>query len=958
LTHVFLVAVCALALHSVSLARLCCAQTGDDQPVLVINSGGHTSDIHGLAFTNDGTELISTSGDHTIRFWDVKSGVATRILRLPLFVGRNTGKLALSPDGSLLAASLVGPGETHGIVLVSVADGQMRRRLQADREAIYQLVFSPNGRWLVSGSKDGAIRIWNVASGQVERQLRHQAAINGIAFSPDSQRLATASNDETVRIWSMATGQSDTILRDQEQRSYTMSSVAWSPDGQTIATGSLGTSIRLWNPEGKLLSRLPSTPTARSLRFSRNSGLLLYAGLHGGYLFDLKQGRHQSVLSPMEEFAWTAALSPDESLAATGGRAGEELYVWQTSDGRIVHRLMGPGQTTWGVGWSPDGTRIGWGHTRQDFQIQQPDGLFVSHPLESGFDLTTLNVIPAEEAGSVRARPTSEPLTVRRISTTGWVEVKQGSQTLQVLPTWHSNAATFLPDDRILVAGFQGMELYDARTGRLIRKFTGHSSVINSVTASADGRYLLTASGDQTVRIWTLDQREPLLSLFVARNDWIAWTPEGYYASSPGGERLMGWHVNNGLDQWASFYPASQFRATYYRPDVIRRLIKTGNVKQALADADQVRGRVSEQAAIQDVLPPRVRILSPEHGHAAQNRIEVRASAVSTGTHPVSALRLLLDGRPYQGQRGIQAVGDPRLGEVTRSWQVELEPGPHTLKVLADSAVSQGASEEVRVIYAGGQAEPPRLPKLYVVAVGISDYPGDLKLNYATRDAESVANALKSHGQPLFQEIEVRTITDSSATRAGVLKGLSWLREQMTQRDYGIFFFAGHGELDHDGSLYFLSIDTDSADLVSSAIPADQVKRVLSGIPGKLITILDACHSGGISGGTIGKRRSSQGALTDDLIRDLVTDENGIVAMCSSTGREFSLENNEFRQGTFTLAIIEGISGKADFNKDGVVYLDELDTYVTDRVKTLTRGQQHPVTAKPGTIRSFPLAKP
>lgn len=938
----------------------CFAQNKPDKPVLVINSGGHSSDIHGLAFTADGSELISTSNDHTIRFWDVKSGTPTRILRLPIYAERNSGKQALSPDGSLLAASMYGPSGDNWIALITLPEGRIRQQLKADKSQIYNLAFSPDGKLLASGTKDAVTRIWNVSSGKIERVLlEHRAAIAGVAFSPDSRRVVTASSDETARVWSLATGQTEAILRDQEERIYSMSAVAWSPDGRSIATGSLGTPIRIWNPDGTLLKKLPSSPTGRSIRFAKDSNSLLYAGTHGGYLFDLKRGFHQSQCSPMSEFAWSAAFSPDETLAAVGGRGGEELYVWRTANGAPVHRLKGPGLTTWGVGWSADGTRIGWGNTRRNFEINQPDSLYVLHPLEHSFSVAELDLGSVPDASFLRLKSTLGSLSLNRNNNNGWVEVKEGNQTLHTLQTGHSNTATFLPGGLLMIAGFNGMELFDPRTGKLIRKLVGHTSVINSVAPSADGRYLLSSAGDQTVRVWSVDQDEPLLSLFFANNDWIAWTPEGYYAASPGGEKLMGWHVNNGADQWASFYPASQFRSTYYRPDVIKLLLKTGNVARALEAADKARGRMTEKAAITEVLPPKVRITSPTSGHnAPQNTVEVRASATSVGAHPVTALRLLVDGRPYQGQKGVQAVTEPKLGEVTKTWQVELEPGKHKLKVLADSSVSQGVSDEVDVLYVGGQAETPRLPKLYVVAVGITDYPGDLKLNYATKDAEALASALKSHCKPLFRDIEVKTITDAKATRAGILKGLSWLRGQMTQSDYGIFFFAGHGELDNDGSLYFLSIDADTTDLVSSAVPADQVKRVLSGIPGKVITILDACHSASIAGSNAGKRRAAQGSLTDDLVRDLVTDENGVVAMCSSTGREFSLENNQFRQGTFTLSIIEGLSGKADFNKDGVVYLNELDTYVTDRVKELTRGQQHPVTAKPGSIRSFPLAKP
>jgi hypothetical protein len=81
----------------------------------------------------------------------------------------------------------------------------------------------------------------------------------------------------------------------------------------------------------------------------------------------------------------------------------------------------------------------------------------------------------------------------------------------------------------------------------------------------------------------------PLLSLFTTERDWVAWTPEGYYAASPGGEKLMGWRVSNGPDKMTSFYPAAQFRSKLYRPDVIKRLLEAGDVEKALALADKER---------------------------------------------------------------------------------------------------------------------------------------------------------------------------------------------------------------------------------------------------------------------------------------------------------------------------------------------------------------------------------
>jgi uncharacterized caspase-like protein len=93
-----------------------------------------------------------------------------------------------------------------------------------------------------------------------------------------------------------------------------------------------------------------------------------------------------------------------------------------------------------------------------------------------------------------------------------------------------------------------------------------------------------------------------------------------------------------------------------------------------------------------------------------------------------------------------------------------------------------------------------------------------------------------------------------------------------------------------------------------------------------------------------------------EAIRDLASEERGVVVMAASTGSELSQERSEWGHGAFTKAIIEGLeSGKADYTADGIIYIRELDQYVSERVKALTNGEQHPTTQKPSTINRFPV---
>ncbi len=75
-----------------------------------------------------------------------------------------------------------------------------------------------------------------------------------------------------------------------------------------------------------------------------------------------------------------------------------------------------------------------------------------------------------------------------------------------------------------------------------------------------------------------------------------------------------------------------------------------------------------------------------------------------------------------------------------------------------------------------------------------------------------------------------------------------------------------------------------------------------------------------------------------------------------STGRQSAAEDDKWRNGAFTKALVEGLSGKADYSKNSVISINELDLYISERVKELTKGRQTPTTTKPTTIQDFPIA--
>lgn len=498
---------------------------------------------------------------------------------------------------------------------------------------------------------------------------------------------------------------------------------------------------------------------------------------------------------------------------------------------------------------------------------------------------------------------------------------------------------------RFVTGGADGtVVLWETQTGRQVQKFRGHEGYTNKAVFSQEGSQMWTTSTDGTARLWDVASGKELCKLMMFKeNDWLVVTPEGLFDGSVDGPRYLAYRVPGTLE----FVPLERYQQKFYQPGLLASL---------------TRGtRLTPKVDITKSIPPKVRITSPTSAaDLKQSTVEVHAEAETRGEHPIKSLRLLVDGRPFGGQHGIHKVADPKLGSVSASWNIELDPGRHTLKVLADTEYVQGASDELEVRYVGGDTGGPsdlasvELPSLYVLSIGISKYPGTRKLDYAAADAEAIAKSFDQHSRALFKNMEVKAVLDEQADRKGFFAGMQWLREKMTQKSVGVVFFAGHGEKDKDGTLYFLPVDFEENNLAGSAIDADVLKRQLMGIPGRLTLMLDACHSGEIGSG----KTRGVGSLTDQLIRDLTAEENGLVMMCSALGNELAQESNEHRHGLFTVALLEGLKGQAEKTKDGAIYLTSLDAYVTKRVRELSKGQQNPVTGKPTSVRDFPMSRP
>lgn len=204
----------------------------------------------------------------------------------------------------------------------------------------------------------------------------------------------------------------------------------------------------------------------------------------------------------------------------------------------------------------------------------------------------------------------------------------------------------------------------------------------------------------------------------------------------------------------------------------------------------------------------------------------------------------------------------------------------------------------------------------------------------------------------MYRDVETKLLTDAQATRDNILDGLDWIQRATTQHDVAMIFLSGHGANDTFGTYYFMSVDSDAERLKRTGLEYSQITETVRDLAGKVLVFADTCHSGNIMGGR------ARGGPPDinALINELASAENGAVVFAASTGRQVALERDEWGNGAFTKALLEGLAGGADYQGTGRITVNMLDLYISERVKELTNGAQTPSTTKPQTIADFPIA--
>ena len=928
------------------------ADTLPATPILRIDTGRHSAFIHALALDESAGRLYSASEDKTVRVWRVSDGRLLDTFRVPIGT-RSDGQLyalALSPDHRTLAVGGWTCWDTEGsacIYLLDAETGALTARIRGLPEVVAALRFSPDGTRLAAGMMgQGGLQVYRLSDRKlVARDAAYRDKLLELDFTLDG-RLVAASLDGFLRLYDR---QLTLIGRiDAGLAGHQPFGLRCSPDGRFIAVGFNDVAhvsvldARDLEPIRNLNVAGPAPRNLTRVGWSPDSSALYATG-------EPLQGETATV------FRWRVAGSALADRAfVTEGRIGDlavtrDQSVAFASDEPSLGMLDAAGKIRYRLlsGIPNYGADVRLRVARDGSEVEVAGG-----PVSG--ELRRFSVLRGTLARLSVPSPDLMPPTT---STREWHVTR-----------WGKPDGPHINGNRIVLEPYEEPHAFTiaANAGTLLigtewalRAVNAHgdakwtvrtSTAVRAVNSSQDGRYAVAVLADGTLNWYALADGTLLLSLFVHVDgeSWVAWTPSGYYASSVYGDSLVGWQINRGADRSPDFFRAVQFERELYRPDLIAARM-AGAQASAAEDARQLLA----------VAPPRVAMNvvagAPGAGIHSQH---LRITGESTGL-PMRDVVVYVNDIPVTRthERTLQAAEAARFA---REIDVPLDQAENEVRVEVFNGRSLGVTE--KLVAGTPPSQATDRGDLYVLAVGANAFPAldrNLYLSYAARDAQDIGRALGA-GKREFNKVHVQTLSDGGTlpTRAAVLAALEQL-ELAGGRDTVIVFLASHGVSDAAGNYFFVPRDANKADIDlivnNQSVPAESSLigwrtffDALRKTAGKRLLIVDTCAA-----------RSITGRVQEfSLIKRSASSH--IAFIMASKADEESQEYPPAHHGLFTYALLAGLGGAADVDRDGRITVAEWFRFAAvsvERLRDRRIGPQTPQFMAPRALQTVQIPR-
>ncbi len=419
---------------------------------------GHTNTVRSVAFAPDGATFATGGLDQNVMIWS-RDGTARRTIA----AGSEVWSVAYADATTIAAGGGLDTGSTAKIRVWNLNDGGLVRLLDGHTWVVPSVTAFDGGRRLASASWDRTARLWDAGTGVTTQVLSigHTGIANALAYSPDGATVASGSADKTVKLWRASDGVVRTTLLPAHTGS--VSSVAFSPNGTLVASGGYDGTLRLWNAgSGALVREIPKAHGSgggagqvMTVAFSPDSAFVASGGLdREARIWRVDNGSlHRAIPVSASVEVRVVAFSPDGMSLLT---AGEDIKLWNLSDGRLIRAFSGNTSAVWAAGFSPDGRTVAGGGQDRTLRVYATD------------DGTLRGMAPAIFASVIRS-------------------------------------VAFLPDGQtVAVGGSVGVKLfgYDGVLKSTLQRAPETNAL--AVSPVAGERKLLGAGTDGVIRVWCL----------------------------------------------------------------------------------------------------------------------------------------------------------------------------------------------------------------------------------------------------------------------------------------------------------------------------------------------------------------------------------------------------------------------------------------------------------------------
>ena len=457
--------------------------------------------------------------------------------------------VAFSPDGKYIVSG----SEDKTLRVWDRQGNSVGQPFLGHTDMVTSVAFSPDGKYIVSGSEDKTLRVWDRQGNSVGQPfIGHTSWVYSVAFSPNGQYILSSSSDGTIRVWDREGNPMD---RPFTGHTSEVNSVAFSPDGKYIVSGSDDGTIRVWEQEVNLVAQPFTDHTSEvwSVAFSPDGKYIVSGSSDGNIrMWDRKGNLVAQPFTDHTSEVWSVAFSPDGKYIVSGSSDGT-IRVWDQKVNLVGQPFTGHRGGVWSVAFSPDGQHIvsvsaGKGGKDGDktIRVWDREGNPVGQPFTGHTDTVTSvafsrdgqYIVSGSSDGTIRVwdregNPVGQPFTGH--TDTVW-------------------SVAFSPDGQYIVSGsIDGtIRVWDREGNPVGQPFTGHTSEVYSVAFSPDGQYIVSGSNDGTIRVWDREGNS-VGQPFIGHSSWVnsvAFSPDGQYIVSGSNDGTIRVWKFFGLQNW------------------------------------------------------------------------------------------------------------------------------------------------------------------------------------------------------------------------------------------------------------------------------------------------------------------------------------------------------------------------------------------------------------------------